>query len=48
MVHGEFGRSDPSICSIIGQDIDIVALDVVDIELDWPEEVDNVATGGNE
>lgn len=36
LVHGEFGRTSPSIASIIGQEIDIVALDVIAIELDWP------------
>lgn len=41
LVHGEFGRTDPSISSIIGQPIDIVALDVTAIDLDWPPEVDN-------
>lgn len=41
MVHGEFGRSRPSIQSIIGQEIDIIALDVMSIDLDWPEEIDN-------
>lgn len=42
MVHGEFGRTQPSLYSIIGQEIDIVALDVVDIDLDWPKEIDNI------
>lgn len=41
LVHGEFGRTSPSICSTIGQWIDIVALDVMAIDLDWPAEVDN-------
>lgn len=41
LVHGEFGRTEPSIRSRIGQWIDIVALDVVSIQLDWPPEVDN-------
>lgn len=41
LVHGEFGRTVPSICSTIGQWIDIVALDVMAVELDWPEAVDN-------
>lgn len=40
-VHGEFNRTEPSISSIIGQEIDIVALDVNGIDLDWPNEVDN-------
>lgn len=41
LVHGEFGRTSPSICKIIGQWIDIVALDVLAIELDWPTAVNN-------
>lgn len=41
LVHGEFGRTSPSLCSTIGQWIDIVALDVMAIDLDWPAEVDN-------
>lgn len=41
LVHGEFGRTSPSFCSTIGQWIDIVALDVMAIDLDWPVEVDN-------
>ncbi|XP_030383428.1 putative tRNA pseudouridine synthase Pus10 [Scaptodrosophila lebanonensis] len=41
LVHGEFGRTTPSLASIIGKPIDIQALDVVGIDLDWPAEVDN-------
>lgn len=44
LVHGEFGRTQPSISSIIGEDIDIVALDVNAIDLDWPKEIDNKAS----
>ncbi|XP_067626267.1 putative tRNA pseudouridine synthase Pus10 [Eurosta solidaginis] len=40
LVHGEFGRTTPSIASIIGQRIDIVALDVEEIDLDWPPSID--------
>lgn len=43
LVHGEFGRTSPSITSTIGQEIDIIALDVNAIELDWPLEIDNQA-----
>ncbi|XP_060645961.1 putative tRNA pseudouridine synthase Pus10 [Drosophila nasuta] len=43
LVHGEFGRTAPSIASIIGQPIDILALDVVGIDLDWPADVNNAA-----
>lgn len=48
LVHGEFGRTSPSICSMIGQWIDIVALDVMAVELDWPEAVDNKQTTINQ
>ncbi|XP_017046322.1 putative tRNA pseudouridine synthase Pus10 [Drosophila ficusphila] len=41
LVHGEFGRTSPSLSSIIGKPIDIQALDVVAIDLDWPPQVDN-------
>ncbi|XP_040576179.1 tRNA pseudouridine synthase Pus10 [Lepeophtheirus salmonis] len=35
-VHGDFKRTTPSLKSIIGCDIDIEALDVQAINLDWP------------
>ncbi|TMW53207.1 hypothetical protein DOY81_001750 [Sarcophaga bullata] len=41
LVHGEFGRTAPSVSSIIGQPVDIMALDVMAIDLDWPKEIDN-------
>lgn len=44
LVHGEFGRTVPSISTKIGQWIDIVALDVMAVELDWPTPVDNKQT----
>jgi tRNA pseudouridine synthase 10 len=37
LVHGEFGRTEPSISSIIGMEIDIVALDVMNIDLNFPK-----------
>ncbi|XP_062558792.1 putative tRNA pseudouridine synthase Pus10 [Armigeres subalbatus] len=37
LVHGDFGRTKPSFMSIIGQPIDIHALDVMAIDLDWPK-----------
>lgn len=40
-IHGDFGRTTPSISSIIEQDIDIIALDVNAIDLEWPPEVSN-------
>lgn len=39
LVHGEFGRTMPSVASLIGQNIDIISLDVVEIDLDWPPSV---------
>ncbi|XP_055378267.1 putative tRNA pseudouridine synthase Pus10 [Condylostylus longicornis] len=41
LVHGEFGRTHPSISSIINQPVDIIALDVIGIDLDWPKNIDN-------
>ncbi|XP_013101337.2 putative tRNA pseudouridine synthase Pus10 [Stomoxys calcitrans] len=41
LVHGEFGRTTPSVSSIIEQPVDILALDVLAIDLDWPKEIDN-------
>ena len=35
-VHGDFGRTSPNLRSLLGQDVDILALDVNDIALDWP------------
>ncbi|XP_020710993.2 tRNA pseudouridine synthase Pus10 [Athalia rosae] len=35
-VHGDFGRTKPSICEILQIEVDIVALDVTSINLNWP------------
>ncbi|XP_031835606.1 pseudouridine synthase 10 [Nomia melanderi] len=35
-VHGDFGRTKPSLCDILKAEVDIVALDVTGINLDWP------------
>ena len=36
-VHGDFGRTMPNLRTILDcQEVDIVALDVEEIELDWP------------
>lgn len=37
LVHGEFGRTEPSISSLINMEIDIASLDVMNIELDFPK-----------
>lgn len=39
LVHGEFHRTSPSISSIIGKEIDIIALDVMNIDLNFPKEI---------
>lgn len=36
LVHGEFGRTVPSLTTIAGQQLDIISLDVISIDLDWP------------
>ena len=35
-VHGDFNRTTPNLCEILGREIDIVALDVDDVTLEWP------------
>lgn len=35
-VHGDFGRTKPSLCDLLKTDVDIVALDVTGINLKWP------------
>ncbi|XP_014613553.1 PREDICTED: putative tRNA pseudouridine synthase Pus10 [Polistes canadensis] len=35
-VHGDFGRTKPSLCDLLNTEVDIVALDVTGINLDWP------------
>lgn len=42
LVHGEFGRTEPSISSIIGKEIDIVALDVMNIDLNFPPSLNRI------
>ncbi|PNF36173.1 putative tRNA pseudouridine synthase Pus10 [Cryptotermes secundus] len=40
-VHGDFGRTQPSLGQLLGGVyVDILALDVQDIELDWPPAID--------
>lgn len=39
-VHGDFGRTNPCLRTILENDsVDILALDVLDIEIDWPTPV---------
>ncbi|XP_020292252.1 putative tRNA pseudouridine synthase Pus10 [Pseudomyrmex gracilis] len=35
-VHGDFGRTQPSLCDLLNTEVDIVALDVTSINLNWP------------
>ena len=35
-VHGDFGRTKPSLRDIMKQDVDILSLDVCNVLLDWP------------
>ncbi|XP_032679813.1 putative tRNA pseudouridine synthase Pus10 [Odontomachus brunneus] len=35
-VHGDFGRTKPSLCDLLNVEVDIVALDVTGINLNWP------------
>ena len=39
-VHGDFGRTQPNIAQILGCEVDIIALDVEEIDLDWPSRLD--------
>ncbi|KAJ3623117.1 hypothetical protein MTP99_019369 [Tenebrio molitor] len=40
-VHGDLGRTKPSLSDIIGGDVDILALDVLDIHLDFPPSLES-------
>ena len=35
-VHGDFGRTRPSLSSIVGEFMDLLELDVMEIDLEWP------------
>lgn len=40
-VHGDLGRTKPSFCEILNQEeADILLLDVVNIDLDWPKRIE--------
>jgi len=39
-VHGDFGRTVPSLGSILSTECDILQLDVLAVELDWPPPID--------
>ncbi|XP_052270788.1 tRNA pseudouridine synthase Pus10-like isoform X2 [Dreissena polymorpha] len=38
-VHGDLGRTRPNLSSILGTDCDILELDVMAVELDWPKKI---------
>ena len=35
-VHGDFNRTKPNLCTLLNCDTDILALDVEEVELEWP------------
>ncbi|XP_059484794.1 tRNA pseudouridine synthase Pus10 [Neocloeon triangulifer] len=39
-VHGDFGRTLPNLCTLLGASVDILALDVKEVFLDWPKQID--------
>lgn len=39
-VHGDFGRTQPNVSTILGSETDILALDVEAVNLDWPKQID--------
>ena len=39
LVHGDIGRTEPSLRTLLGVPIDIMELDVMSINLDWPPPV---------
>ena len=38
-IHSDFGRTQPSMCDILGADCDILELDVTNVDLNWPKPV---------
>ncbi|XP_071832444.1 tRNA pseudouridine synthase Pus10-like [Apostichopus japonicus] len=39
-VHGDFGRTEPNVSTILGTEADILVLDVEAVNLDWPKPID--------
>lgn len=35
-VHGDFGRTEPNVGTLLGCDADILSLDVLEVQLEWP------------
>jgi len=42
-VHGDFGRTSPSLGILLKTECDILQLDVLAVELDWPPSLDEAA-----
>ncbi|KAI0209034.1 putative tRNA pseudouridine synthase Pus10 [Lamellibrachia satsuma] len=47
-VHGDFGRTRPSVGELLHTDCDILELNVEEIELDWPKKLDSPFLGSNQ
>ncbi|KAK7103628.1 tRNA pseudouridine synthase Pus10-like [Littorina saxatilis] len=41
-VHGDFGRTQPNLGTLLNADCDILALDVTAVNIDWPPRIDPV------
>ncbi|KAM3175614.1 hypothetical protein ACTXT7_008163 [Hymenolepis weldensis] len=41
LVHGDLGRTQPSLSSLIDCPLDLIALDVIAVEQDWPPRIEN-------
>nr|XP_047132390.1 tRNA pseudouridine synthase Pus10 isoform X2 [Hydra vulgaris] len=41
-VHGDFGRTNPSLRTLLNADVDILELDVQNVEFDWPPSCNDV------
>uniref|UniRef100_A0A0R3TU56 tRNA pseudouridine(55) synthase n=1 Tax=Rodentolepis nana TaxID=102285 RepID=A0A0R3TU56_RODNA len=41
LVHGDLGRTQPSLSSLIGSQLDLISLDVIAVEQDWPPRIEN-------
>ena len=39
-VHGDLGRTNPNIGTILGCDADILQLDVLSVDINWPPPLD--------
>jgi len=40
-VHGDLGRTIPSMCTLMGAPFDILELDVDEVQLDWPPKIES-------